>query len=146
MVESKNDETLAQDDLKFNLNNTTHFSQMGAAITTLKTIVPKNEWEQEKDVQDNYDDWDVIDERVAAKYQMIQKMGKGNYGIVWKAIDNTNRDRVAIKKINNAFANKIDAIRTLREITILSQIGSHPNVLKLHTVQVAKNNKDIYLV
>jgi len=43
-------------------------------------------------------------------------MGRGNYGTVWKAIDKTNRDRLAIKKINNAFANKIDAIRTLREI------------------------------
>jgi len=47
---------------------------------------------------------------------MVQKMGKGNYGTVWKAINKMNRDRIAIKKINNAFFNKIDAIRTLREI------------------------------
>lgn len=43
-------------------------------------------------------------------------MGKGNYGTVWKAINKLNRERVAIKKINNAFVNKIDALRTLREI------------------------------
>lgn len=43
-------------------------------------------------------------------------MGKGNYGTVWKAVDKRNRERIAVKKIRNAFANKIDAMRTLREI------------------------------
>ncbi len=36
-------------------------------------------------------------------------MGRGNYGTVWKAIDKRDRSRIAIKKINNAFANMIDA-------------------------------------
>lgn len=56
-------------------------------------------------------------------------MGRGNYGTVWKAINKLNRDRVAIKKINNAFVNKIDAIRTLREIQIMSELGKHPNLV-----------------
>ena len=73
-------------------------------------------------------------------------MGRGNYGTVWKAIDNTNRDRLAIKKINNAFANKIDAIRTLREISILSELGPNPNIFKLYTVRIGENNKDVYLI
>jgi len=73
-------------------------------------------------------------------------MGRGNYGTVWKAIDKRNRDRIAIKKINNAFANKIDAIRTLREIQIMYQMGRHPNIMGLHTVRVGKNHMDIYLV
>ena len=73
-------------------------------------------------------------------------MGRGNYGTVWKAIDKRNRERVAIKKINNAFANKIDAIRTLREIQIMFEMGQHPNILPLHTARVGKNQKDIYLV
>ena len=73
-------------------------------------------------------------------------MGRGNYGTVWKAVDKRNRDRIAIKKINNAFANKIDAIRTLREIQIMYEMGKHPNIMGLHTVRVGKNHKDIYLV
>ena len=83
---------------------------------------------------------------VSAKYEMIHKMGKGNYGTVWKAIDKRNRGRVAIKKIRNAFANKIDAIRTFREIQIMFEMGSHPNIMSMHTVRIGKNNKDIYLV
>jgi mitogen-activated protein kinase 15 len=43
-------------------------------------------------------------------------MGRGNYGTVWKAVDKRNRERIAVKKIRNAFANKIDAMRTFREI------------------------------
>jgi mitogen-activated protein kinase 15 len=58
-------------------------------------------------------------------------MGKGNYGTVWKAIDRSDRSRIAIKKINNAFANTIDAIRTLREISILFEIGKHKNIMRL---------------
>ena len=73
-------------------------------------------------------------------------MGRGNYGTVWKAVDKRNRERIAIKKINNAFANKIDAMRTLREIQIMHEMGKHPNIMGLHTVRIGKNNKDIYLI
>ena len=47
--------------------------------------------------------------KVILKFELIQKMGRGNYGTVYKAIDKRDRSRVAIKKINNAFANMIDA-------------------------------------
>lgn len=36
-------------------------------------------------------------------------MGKGAYGIVWKAIEKKNREVVAVKKIFDAFANSTDA-------------------------------------
>ncbi len=117
---------------------------MNAMISTLKTVIKKNEWDTIGD--EKKEDWDRIDEAIQAKYEMIQKMGRGNYGTVWKAIDKTNRDRIAIKKINNAFANKIDAIRTLREIQILAEIGPHPNIIRLITVRVSKNNRDIYII
>ena len=64
-----------------------------------------------------------MDERILGKYDLIMKMGRGNYGMVWKAIDKRNRGKVAIKKINNAFASVIDAQRTLREILILKECG-----------------------
>lgn len=76
----------------------------------------KEKKRQEEAANGNLNDWDRIDEIVQAKYELVQKMGKGNYGTVWKAINKINRERIAIKKINNAFVNKIDAVRTLREI------------------------------
>ena len=50
-----------------------------------------------------------MDENILAKYDLIMKMGRGNYGMVWKAIDRRNRGKVAIKKINNAFNTLVDA-------------------------------------
>ena len=73
-------------------------------------------------------------------------MGRGAYGTVWKAIDKLDRSRVAVKKINNAFVNTIDAIRTLREMTVMHELGAHPNIMQLHNVRIGKNHRDVYLV
>jgi mitogen-activated protein kinase 15 len=47
--------------------------------------------------------------------------------------------------IFDAFQNSVDAQRTYREVTILHQLD-HDNIVKLHYVIKAKNNKDLYLV
>jgi mitogen-activated protein kinase 15 len=63
------------------------------------------------------------------KYETISKIGKGAYGIVWKAFDKQNQKKVAIKKIFDAFGNETDAKRTFREIHIMLEIGPHRNVV-----------------
>jgi mitogen-activated protein kinase 15 len=73
-------------------------------------------------------------------------MGRGNYGTVWRAVDKRNRERVAIKKINGAFRDIIDAQRSLREIMILSEIRNHPNVIRIFNVKVDKKGRDLYLI
>lgn len=73
-------------------------------------------------------------------------MGRGNYGTVWRAVDKQNRERIAIKKINGAFQNIIDAQRSLREILILSEIRNHPNVIKIFNVKTDKKGRDLYLI
>lgn len=50
-----------------------------------------------------------IDKHVLRKYEVLQKLGKGAYGIVWKAIDKKSRQTVALKKIFDAFQNATDA-------------------------------------
>lgn len=72
-------------------------------------------------------------------------MGRGNYATVWKAIDKRDRSRVAVKKINNAFANMTDALRTLREVTILRDLGNHPNLCAMSNCKIGQNQKDVYL-
>ena len=68
------------------------------------------------------------------------------YGIVWKAVDKKTGEVVALKKIFDAFRNQTDAQRTFREIMFLQEFGDHPNVIRLHNVVKAENDKDIYLV
>ena len=62
---------------------------------------------------------DEIDRHVLRKYEVIQKLGKGAYGIVWRAMDKKTREVVALKKIFDAFQNSTDAQRTFREIMFL---------------------------
>ncbi|CAI0396945.1 unnamed protein product [Linum tenue] len=58
---------------------------------------------------------------VTAKYKPpIMPIGKGAYGIVCSALNSETGEHVAIKKIANAFDNKIDAKRTLREIKVVA--------------------------
>ena len=44
-----------------------------------------------------------IEPHVLKKYEILQKLGKGAYGIVWKAIDKKTREIVALKKNFDAF-------------------------------------------
>ncbi|CAL1532156.1 unnamed protein product [Lymnaea stagnalis] len=87
-----------------------------------------------------------IEPHITKKYEIKKRLGKGAYGIVWKAIDRRTGEVVAVKKIFDAFRNKTDAQRTFREIMFLQEFGDHPNIIKLHNVIKAENDKDIYLV
>mmetsp|Transcript_37617 Transcript_37617/g.93507 ORF Transcript_37617/g.93507 Transcript_37617/m.93507 type:complete len:356 (+) Transcript_37617:70-1137(+) len=87
-----------------------------------------------------------IDKHVTRKYEIAQKLGKGAYGIVWKAFDRRTKDTVALKKIFDAFQNATDAQRTFREIVFLQQMDEHENIVKLQNVLRADNDRDIYLI
>uniref|UniRef100_F7GDW7 Mitogen-activated protein kinase 15 n=1 Tax=Callithrix jacchus TaxID=9483 RepID=F7GDW7_CALJA len=87
-----------------------------------------------------------VDPRVARRYLLRRRLGKGAYGIVWKAVDRRTGEVVAIKKIFDAFRDKTDAQRTFREITLLQEFGEHPNIISLLDVIRAQNDRDIYLV
>lgn len=73
-------------------------------------------------------------------------IGKGAYGIVWKAIDKKTKEIVALKKNFDAFQNATDAQRTFREIIFLEELSGHENIIRLQNVIRAENDRDIYLV
>ncbi|KAF8732923.1 hypothetical protein HU200_015273 [Digitaria exilis] len=71
---------------------------------------------------------------VTAKYKPpILPIGKGAYGIVCSALNSETAEQVAIKKIANAFDNKIDAKRTLREIKLLRHMD-HENIVAIRDI------------
>jgi len=86
-----------------------------------------------------------IDKHILRKYEICQKLGKGAYGVVWKAIDKRNRQVVALKKCFDAFRNSTDAQRTFREIMYLQEMSGHENIVRLLSVIKAENDKDVYL-
>ena len=87
-----------------------------------------------------------IETHLLRKYEILQKLGKGAYGIVWKAIDKKTREVIALKKVFDAFQNATDAQRTFREIMFLQELNGHENIIRLLNVIRAENDRDIYLV
>ena len=86
-----------------------------------------------------------VDKHVLKKYEIGQKLGKGAYGIVWKAVEKRGHTVVALKKCFDAFRNSTDAQRTYREIMYLQKLAGHDNIIRLQHVIKAENDKDIYL-
>lgn len=91
-------------------------------------------------------EFDSVDQKILEKYELVLKIGQGAYGVVWKAIDKITRKFVAIKKIFDAFENDTDAQRTLREVFIVKEMGSHPNIIQIENLRRASNNTDLYIV
>ncbi|KAL8427383.1 hypothetical protein Efla_006414 [Eimeria flavescens] len=89
---------------------------------------------------------EAVDKHVLRKYDIVQKLGKGAYGVVWKSYDRRTNEVVALKKIFEAFHNATDAQRTFREIMFLQQLAGHENIVRLINVLKADNDRDIYLV
>ena len=87
-----------------------------------------------------------IDRHVLRKYDVVQKLGKGAYGIVWRAVDKRTKEVVALKKIFDAFQNATDAQRTFREVMFLQEMKGHEHIVTLTNVLKADNDRDIYLV
>ncbi|KRX38899.1 putative serine/threonine-protein kinase C05D10.2 [Trichinella murrelli] len=88
-----------------------------------------------------------VDNHVSCRYQIKRRLGKGAYGIVWKAVDKQNGNQiVALKKIFDAFRNQTDSQRTFREIMLLLEFRRHPNIIKLLRVIRATGDRDIYLI
>lgn len=86
-----------------------------------------------------------IERHVLRKFEIAQRLGKGAYGIVWKAVEKRSRAVVALKKCFDAFRNATDAQRTFREIMYLQCLSGHENIIRLQHVIKAENDKDIYL-
>jgi len=94
-----------------------------------------------------YTMWQTVFE-VDTKYVPIKPIGRGAYGVVCSSVNRETNEKVAIKKINNVFSNRIDALRTLRELKLLRHIR-HENVIALKDVMMPIHRssfKDIYLV
>jgi len=40
-----------------------------------------------------------VEAHIINKYEILQKVGKGAYGIVWKVIDKKTKETIALKKV-----------------------------------------------
>lgn len=78
-------------------------------------------------------------------FEMIEVIGQGNFGQVWKAKMYSKRKPTLVAiKTNKVNANYEEQEDLLKELDIMLQLGSHPNVVRL--IGCCTENEPYYLV
>jgi serine/threonine protein kinase len=62
------------------------------------------------------------------KYQKLEKIGEGTYGVVYKARETATGDLVALKKIRLETEDEGIPSTAIREISLLKEL-KHPNIV-----------------
>lgn len=89
---------------------------------------------------------DSVESHILKRFNLHKKIGKGAYGVVFKATDKKTKELVALKKLYGAFRDDTDAQRTFREVMLLQELNGHDNIIRLLNVIKAENDVDLYLV
>jgi len=84
---------------------------------------------------------------VPERVEFVRKVGSGAYGTVCSFKDLNTEEMYAVKKIQNAFDDLVDAKRILREIKLLRQL-KHDNIISILDMYPTPNAdfEDIYIV
>jgi serine/threonine protein kinase len=70
-------------------------------------------------------------------YRLVEKLGEGGMGVVWKAVDSSLDREVAIKVLPDAFSQDAGRLaRFQREAKSLASLN-HPNIAAIHSVHEA---------
>jgi len=71
-------------------------------------------------------------------YRLVDKLGEGGMGVVWRAVDTTLDREVAIKVLADAFVQDPDRLaRFEREAKLLASLN-HPNIAAVYSVHEAE--------
>lgn len=96
---------------------------------------------------DNKEDGGKAIFRVPLHLDLVKKVGAGAYGLVASFENTKTSERIAIKKLTNAFEDLVDGRRILREIKLLRQLD-HDNIIRILDMFPPKSPdfQDIYIV
>lgn len=62
-------------------------------------------------------------------YDKLEKIGEGTYGVVYKCMERSSNEIVAVKKIRMEMEDEGLPSTAIREISILKELN-HPNIVK----------------
>lgn len=64
------------------------------------------------------------------RYERMERVGEGTYGVVFKARDTHSQKTVALKKIKLENEDEGVPSTAMREISILKELQPHPNIVR----------------
>jgi serine/threonine protein kinase len=64
------------------------------------------------------------------RYEKMERLGEGTYGVVFKARDTVHNSIVALKKIKLENEDEGVPSTAMREISILKELQPHPNIVQ----------------
>ena len=86
---------------------------------------------------------DLTQKNNVERYQKLEKIGEGTYGVVYKARDKLTQDTIALKKIRLEQEDEGVPSTAIREISLLKEI-QHSNVVKL--LDIVAGDQRLYLI
>mmetsp|Transcript_44058 Transcript_44058/g.82382 ORF Transcript_44058/g.82382 Transcript_44058/m.82382 type:complete len:406 (+) Transcript_44058:3-1220(+) len=89
------------------------------------------------------DDEEETAEEVGADFHVVEKLGEGTYGKVYKAISHSTSEVFALKKIPIQLDDEGVPATAIREVSLLKECD-HPNVIRLY--EVLSKERALYLV
>ncbi|KAF0710143.1 Aste57867_5594 [Aphanomyces stellatus] len=83
---------------------------------------------------------------VDPKYEPIDAIGQGSYGVVCSVLNTITKEKVAIKKITPMAGDEWDATHTLREIRLMRCLGEHDNIISLKDLTMSVEKDELYMM
>eukprot|EP01126_Amoeba_proteus_P035262 TRINITY_DN3548_c0_g1_i1.p1 TRINITY_DN3548_c0_g1~~TRINITY_DN3548_c0_g1_i1.p1 ORF type:complete len:345 (-),score=57.37 TRINITY_DN3548_c0_g1_i1:777-1751(-) len=77
------------------------------------------------------------------KFRLLKVIGKGGWGVVYKGLNQTNAEVVAVKQVKLAGIPKDELKGMMNEITLLQRLN-HPNIVRY--IDSCKTDKEFYIV
>ncbi len=78
-------------------------------------------------------------------YRLVEKIGEGGMGVVWKAVDTTLDRDVAIKVLPDAFAEDSERLARFEREAKLLALLNHPNIGHIYGLVEAEDTKALVL-
>jgi len=82
--------------------------------------------------------------RIIENYEIVEVLGKGGMGIVYKAIETDLERTVALKTLDPVYAEDENFLRRFRKEAISSAQSQHPNIVTIY--RLLKTDEGIYII
>ncbi len=98
---------------------------------------------QEQAVPERDKIFEELSQRAQQRFELIEKIGSGNMGIVYKAYDSELDEIVALKILPEQFSNDANAVNRFKQEAKAARKLSHVNIVRIHDIGEEQGRKYI---